>query len=398
MARINKKGELRGSVRTEGLGKLQFYGEDGDTKVRSTRQESHRVDPKQLWRTIKMHNLVAVYKKLKWLVEISWEPKLAHKKKNGLPQGNPYTWFESVNMQRRGCALWPKYDDPAGCVVAPYQVTNGSLESIIVVPIDEDGYPVRSTMDDCPRARTNIRIGELVVDEKTTICQFAEAIINENEGWDWGDTLVYVRLEQKVRREAGAFEDNEYPFVIERHWLVPLEAENRPLSDVIELRYVSNVGGYVGQDESNLCGQTLRTSPVEFESEKVYGKGYCWVHLRGVLHPEDLRNDEPEMSDEELAERMAEVAKLAPEEDFLLEEETVTAPKCYRQRKREKLLPVESSTQVLVCDNKEMLAKHRSHEFVLSVMERHLAIKKVAKAKREVLYKDWGNEAPDWGM
>lgn len=380
MARINKKGELRGSVRTEGLGKLQFYGEDGDTKVRSSRQESHRVDPKQLWRTIKMHNIQSVYKKLRWLVEIGWEAKLAHKKENGQPQGSPYTWFVSANMQRRGGALWPKYDDLAGCVVAPYQVTNGSLEPIRIVPIDEEGNPVRCSMDDCPRARTNIRIGNLKIDEMTTVSDLAEAIINENEGWDWGDTLVYVRLEQTEYRDSELMGGRVWPRAMERHWIVPLEAENRPLSEVIELRYVSNVGGFVGQAENALTG------------------GYCWIHLRGVLHPEDLRSDEPEMSDEELAERMAEVAKLAPEEDFLLEEEVVTEPKCYRPRKREKLLPVESSTQVLVCNNKELLAKHRSHEYVLSVMERHLAIKKVAKTRWRVLYEDWGNTPPNWAM
>lgn len=352
----------------------------------------------KLWRTIKMHNLVAVYKKLRWLVEISWEPRLAHKKKNGLPQGNPYTWFESANMQRRGCALWPKYDDQAGCVVAPYQITNGSLEPIQIVPIDEEGNPIQRDYSDCPRARTNIRIGNLKVDETTTVSDFAEAIINENEGWDWGDTLVYVRLEQTEDRDSELMGGRVWPRAMERHWIVPLEAENRLLSEVIELRYVSNVGGYVGQDESNLCGQRIQTSTVEFEDDKVVGTGYCWIHLRGVLHPEDLRSDEPEMSEEELAERMAEVAKLAPEEEYLLEEEAVTAPKCYRPRKREKLLPVESSTQVLVCNNKELLAKHRSHEYVLSVMERHLAIKKVAKTRWVVLYEDRGNTPPNWGM
>ena len=377
MAKV-REGEIRGKVRS-GLGNVVVYGEKDDARVRSVGEPTKQVSDLQYWYKAKMANVVKLYKHLEPIVNQAWDERLAPRKKNGTAKGAPYNWFMSANMQERGCALWPKEDHPGGCLAVPYQVTNGLLEPIRVVPIDEDGKSMKRTIDDCPRARTNVKIGALVVNEETSVSAFAEAILQNNDGWEWGDTLLYVQVEQKVQT-MGVMENNEprkLPYVQERHWMVPIEAEGQMLSEVVDLRWVQNVNGYVGQGEETGIG------------------GYCWVHLRGVTEPET-----PEvMSDEEIRERMEEVLGLEEEDEYLLPEEEVMPTKEKKRRERAVWQKWESSTQKLVCNNRELIAEFRSDEHVRMVIERYRALAKVPKKKRAVEEKDsWTGKKLDWRM
>lgn len=377
MAKV-KEGEIRGKVRS-GLGNVVVYGEKDDARVRSVGEPSKQVSDLQYWYKAKMANVVMLYRHLKPIVNQAWDERLASRKKNGTAKGAPYNWFMSTNMQERGCALWPKKDQPGGCLAVPYVVTNGLLEPIRVVPIDGDGKSMKRTIDDCPRARTNIKIGALVVDGDTTVSAFAEAIVQHNDGWEWGDTLLYVQVEQ-MTQTMGVTEEGDarkLPYVQARHWMVPIEADGRKLNEVVDLRWVQNVNGYVGQGEETGIG------------------GYCWVHLRGVVEPET----QVAMSEEEIRERMEEVLGLEEEDEYLLPEEEVVPNKEKKHKARAAWQTWESSTQKLVCNNRELIAEFRSDEHVRMVIERYRAIAKVDKKKRAVEQEDdWTGKKLEWGM
>lgn len=79
-----------------------------------------------------------------------------------------------------------------GCVVAPYNVTRGSLASIEVVTSGENG-----------EVGTDISLGNLTVSESTTIKQISDAIINNNEGWVNGDAIVCFVARQSTNTVTG---------------------------------------------------------------------------------------------------------------------------------------------------------------------------------------------------
>lgn len=94
------------------------------------------------------------------------------------------------------------------CVAAPVQITRGSLATIGVV---REATP-----------RTNVSLGELVIDANTTIAAFSRAIINNNPGWLNGDQLSYFSVIQGTQ----AFGDyngipmvttNRYEFTLDIH-------------------------------------------------------------------------------------------------------------------------------------------------------------------------------------
>ena len=66
-----------------------------------------------------------------------------------------------------------------GSVLAPYLITRGSLESI-AWDVNEQNVLV-----------TNLALGDLVIDENTTISQVSSAIIKNNVDWKNGDQLAF---------------------------------------------------------------------------------------------------------------------------------------------------------------------------------------------------------------
>lgn len=372
-------GELKGKVTSKSFGGVVTYGKKGDMRVRGLQSRTRPMTNNELYAAIRFVNVMAMYNKLAWLVRMAWDERLAPRNESGYVKGWPRTWFTSANLEKRGCALWPRYDDVSGCVAVPYQVTNGLLEPIRVVPIDKDGNAERRSIEDCPRARTNLRIGELVVDENVTVGDMADAIIRNNADWEWGDTLVYVSLEQTAKEEHFDFEETRlYPFVKERHWIVGLEASNQPLNEVMDLRWVQNVNGYIGQGEESPKG------------------GYCWIHLRGLRDESEQGKEAMAMSDEEVRERYAELALLEEEDEYLLPE----VPNMQTKHKRKKKITVqkvESSRQDLVCNNKELIAYFRDSEQVTRIMERHRKCAGKKRTRQKVGdSKEWKTE--DWSM
>lgn len=79
-----------------------------------------------------------------------------------------------------------------GAVVAPYQVTRGSIPSID-----------NSVSGSGGEIGTDISLGNLTISEGTTLGQFSRAIVENNEGWANHDALVLFVLRQSTNSVTG---------------------------------------------------------------------------------------------------------------------------------------------------------------------------------------------------
>lgn len=140
----------------------------------------------QVTQRVKMANVIAMYRALKSICNHSFE---------GVKEGQTsYSAFVSANLKSNQVSLTKEAASLGACVVAPYLISRGSLASIVVEGLGAD-------------AVTNIALGELAIDEQTTIGEFATALVANNAGIEYGDQLTYLSLVQQTDVNTG------YPIV-----------------------------------------------------------------------------------------------------------------------------------------------------------------------------------------
>lgn len=96
-----------------------------------------------------------------------------------------------------------------GAVVAPYQVTRGSLPSL-----DNSASGTGGEIG------SNIELGDLTIGENTTLGAFSRAIINNNEGWANHDALILFVLRQSTNTVTGV------PYVTVDEYKVTLDVND----------------------------------------------------------------------------------------------------------------------------------------------------------------------------
>ena len=87
--------------------------------------------------------------------------------------------------------LTREYARLGGCVVGPYMVTEGGLQSI------DMGTTAQGIIT------SNLKLGSLVIGDETTLAAFSAAIIANNEGWLYGDQLSVFIAYQTVDSVTG---------------------------------------------------------------------------------------------------------------------------------------------------------------------------------------------------
>lgn len=232
MKKVN--GQFVGQIKTAMFGKLRLKN---DGTIATAEVASRNVQtPLQMAHRLTWSNIIANYRVLKEGLREGWE---------NIPQGQTlFNQFISVNAKSQPYAL-TKEDFKAGaCIVVPYQITRGSLEPIKV-----------DVSAGIPMAKTNIAVGDLTIDDQTTIGQFADAIVTNNADWEYGDKLTYFSLVQYVK--GGV------PRVAMSYAAITLVEESEViLKDEVSLTGIKNVGGVLGHDKTAAVG------------------GFCWVHSR----------------------------------------------------------------------------------------------------------------------
>ena len=170
--------KLKGSA-----GSLTFRRSAGRTIVseKVTEVKISRTEPQQRHRT-KWANVVQMYKGIRPLLNYGFESR---------PKNlSDYNMFVKVNMQQTPVYLTKQQVAGGACVAAPYQITQGSLPSIVISGTGSS-------------AATDIYLGSLSLGASTTVAEFSQAVVSNNEDYRYGDQISYFLVKQKVNADTG---------------------------------------------------------------------------------------------------------------------------------------------------------------------------------------------------
>ena len=88
-----------------------------------------------------------------------------------------------------------------GSVLAPYQITRGSLPSVAMVKAGDVLV-------------SDINLGSLVIDAATTVADLANAVIAYNDGWEAGDQVTFFYGQQTTDAVTGIPRARIYGFKV----------------------------------------------------------------------------------------------------------------------------------------------------------------------------------------
>ena len=218
-------------------GSLTFKQYAGQTVVSEKISVVKRSNtPMQMRQRTKWGNVIQMYKGICPLINYGFESK---------PVGrSDYNMFMKANM--KGSNIYLTREEVAGgaCIAAPYQLTQGTLPSIVIVGSGEN-------------ARTDIKLGNLKIDANTLVKDFAIAVVSNNADYDFGDQISFFDVLQRVNAVTGI----PYCQFLATNVLLDKASEVK-LLDLVSKYGFATVDGFLGH--------------IEGEGAGVFG----WVHSR----------------------------------------------------------------------------------------------------------------------
>lgn len=171
----------------------------------------------QMTQRVKWSNLVNLYRANRPWMKYAYETKKQTQ--------SEYNKFMSLNVKTSPIYLPKQVAGAGGCVVAPYQITQGSLPSVEVVRA-QDWW------------QTNIILPNDTQWQPTwTVAQLTQMILPLNPGIREGDQLSFIRMTQQVNA------DNGVPFVTVREYEMIFDSNSQELVS----KYLPN--GYLDSSE-----------------------------------------------------------------------------------------------------------------------------------------------------
>ena len=218
-------------------GSLTFKQVNGQTVVseKATTVKNTRTPAQQRQRT-KWGNVVQMYKGICPLINYGFESKA--------PGCSDYNMFMKVNMKNSDIYLTREEVAGGACIAAPYQLTQGTLPSIVIVGSGEN-------------ARTDIKLGDLKIDANTLVKDFAMAVVSNNADYDFGDQISFFDVLQRVNAVTGI----PYCQFLATNVMLDKTSEVK-LLDLVSKYGFATVDGFLGH--------------IEGEGDGVY----AWVHSR----------------------------------------------------------------------------------------------------------------------
>ena len=167
---------------TGSAGQLTFKTVNGQTVVseKVTVVKNARTAGQQRQR-MKWVNIIRMYSGIAPLLKNGFEKKMA--------QQSDYNMFVRLNSAASPVYLTKSEADGGGCIAAPYQITQGSLPSIVV-------------SGEGAEAKTDIALGSLTISASTTVAEFAKAVVDNNADFDYGDQISFYVVLQRVNAET----------------------------------------------------------------------------------------------------------------------------------------------------------------------------------------------------
>ena len=167
---------------TGSAGQLTFKTVNGQTVVseKVTVVKDARTAGQQRQR-MKWVNIIRMYSGIVPLLKNGFEKKMA--------QQSDYNMFVRLNSAASPVYLTKSEADGGGCIAAPYQITQGSLPSIVIT-------------GEGAEAKTDIALGSLTISASTTVAEFAKAVVDNNADFDYGDQISFYDVLQRVNAET----------------------------------------------------------------------------------------------------------------------------------------------------------------------------------------------------
>ena len=218
-------------------GSLTFKQYAGQTVVSEKISVVKRSNtPMQMRQRTKWGNVIQMYKGICPLINYGFESK---------PVGrSDYNMFMKVNMKGSDIYLTREEVAGGGCIAAPYQLTQGALPSIV-------------TVGEGDNVRTDISLGDLTIDAETTVKDFAQAVVNNNADYDYGDQISFFDVLQRVNAVTGI----PYCQFLATNVVLDKASEVK-LLDLVSKYGFATVDGYLGHIEGEGAGV------------------FAWVHSR----------------------------------------------------------------------------------------------------------------------
>ena len=168
---------------TGSIGQFTFKQRGGLTVVseRVTNIANPRTAAQQNQRT-KWGNVVRLYSGIAPLLNCAFENKPA--------RTSDFNMFMKYNLPSAQVRLTKAEVAAKACVAAPCIVSMGSLPTI-----ELSGNAGESV--------TNIALGTLSIDGNTTIGDFAKAVVNNNDAFNFGDQIAFLIVRQNVNPITG---------------------------------------------------------------------------------------------------------------------------------------------------------------------------------------------------
>ena len=196
-----------------------------------------RRSARQMDRRTQWGNLAAIYKQFDSMLRRGYE--------NLPPQMSVFNAFIQANIDVVKVYITKTIRLNGGAILAPYQITRGSLPSISMAK-NASNILV-----------SGIRLGSLAIDANTTIGQFSQAVIDNNDAFDEGDQLTFfhgIQSIDTVTRTPRA--------TIKGYKVVLSTAEDTKLWDVVDR---------IGFSVTDNCLAT---------SQQITNGAAVWVHSR----------------------------------------------------------------------------------------------------------------------
>ena len=213
---------------TGSAGQLTFKTVNGQTVVseKVTVVKNARTAGQQRQR-MKWVNIIRMYSGIAPLLKNGFEKKMA--------QQSDYNIFVRLNSAASPVYLTKPEADGGGCIAAPYQITQGSLPSIVIT-------------GEGAEAQTDIALGSLTISASTTVAEFAQAVVTNNADFDYGDQISFYDVLQRVNAET------QIPYCKFSASCVVLDKNSTvKLLDLVNKAGFASVGGVLahGEDEGD---------------------------------------------------------------------------------------------------------------------------------------------------
>lgn len=159
-------------------GNLTFRQNGGQTIVseKITQTTNAKTELQQKHR-MKWANIIREYQVLQPYMKLAF---------GGIRNGrNDYNKFMSTNLSMTPVYLTKAEVNAGMCIVAPYEITHGTIKSIAVSGKGK-------------KAVTDIRLGALNITETTTVAEFSNAVVLINKLYNYGDQITYFLVYQVV--------------------------------------------------------------------------------------------------------------------------------------------------------------------------------------------------------